>query len=489
MGATGDLEPDAELELAGLTVRTLHTPGHTNGMLSLLIEGNVFTGDTLFKNSVGGVRAPGSTSYEDLKHSIMDVLLKLPPETVIRPGHTDPTTVADELEHNRFVRIWRGARRGGRGALHRARRAGDADPARRRLRRRPQGLGALARRPRRHRARARRSSVRALRSRPLAWRGMAHEPEQKSSGGLSLQTLLISAAAAVAAATIVPMIWERGTIFATAMTPVIVALVSEGLRKPVERVSTVAPRVARRSGTGAAVRRSEPAAARTRDPERVGARGEGRSASSRCPAPARRRAVRPRRRPVRAAQGPAHAAPAAEDRARSPACWRSSSRPASSPRPSWRCSAARSPATAARACSAGRSRRARAQDDAKDRRPRPTATPDAGRRRRRRRRRRPPRRPPTATPTPSATASPAPTPSRSRRRPRPDVCGSDGEGPDPDLAAGAHREGLEPRGRAGSAPARHPRREPRAHARRAATRRSSAATSRPPSRSSPRWGR
>jgi hypothetical protein len=38
----------------------------------------------------------------------MEVLLALPPETVIRPGHTDPTTVADELEHNRFVRIWRG---------------------------------------------------------------------------------------------------------------------------------------------------------------------------------------------------------------------------------------------------------------------------------------------------------------------------------------------------------------------------------------------
>ena len=108
MGATGDLEPDAELELAGLSVRTLHTPGHTAGMISLLIEGNVFTGDTLFKNSVGGVRAPGSTSYEDLRRSIMDVLLQLPPDTVIRPGHTDPTTVADELEHNRFVRIWRG---------------------------------------------------------------------------------------------------------------------------------------------------------------------------------------------------------------------------------------------------------------------------------------------------------------------------------------------------------------------------------------------
>jgi glyoxylase-like metal-dependent hydrolase (beta-lactamase superfamily II) len=108
-GATGDLLPDQELEIGGLSVRTLHTPGHTAGMLSLLVGGtDVFTGDTLFKGSVGGVRAPGSTSYADLKRSIMDVLLALPPETTIRPGHTDPTTVADELENNRCVRIWRG---------------------------------------------------------------------------------------------------------------------------------------------------------------------------------------------------------------------------------------------------------------------------------------------------------------------------------------------------------------------------------------------
>jgi hydroxyacylglutathione hydrolase len=108
-GATGDLEPDTELEIGGLTVRTLPTPGHTAGMLSLLVDGSeVFTGDTLFKGSVGGVRAPGSTGYADLRHSIMEVLLALPPETTIRPGHTDPTTVGEELEANRFVRIWRG---------------------------------------------------------------------------------------------------------------------------------------------------------------------------------------------------------------------------------------------------------------------------------------------------------------------------------------------------------------------------------------------
>ena len=108
-GATGDLQPGDELEIGGLGVRALHTPGHTRGMISLVVDGSeVFTGDTLFKNSVGGVRAPGHTTYEDLRRSIMDVLLTLPPETTIRPGHTDPTTVAQELEDNAFVRVWRG---------------------------------------------------------------------------------------------------------------------------------------------------------------------------------------------------------------------------------------------------------------------------------------------------------------------------------------------------------------------------------------------
>ena len=80
---------------------------------------------------------------------------------------------------------------------------------------------------------------------------------EKKQSGISIQTLLISALAAVAAAVIVPLIWERGTLVATAMTPVIVALVSEGLRKPAQAISTVAPRVTRRSATGAAVRSPE----------------------------------------------------------------------------------------------------------------------------------------------------------------------------------------------------------------------------------------
>jgi hydroxyacylglutathione hydrolase len=108
-GSNGDLHPGEEVAVGDLRVRALHTPGHTGGMLSLHVAKQVFTGDTLFRDSVGGVRAPGHTTYADLKRSIMDVLLALPPETVIRPGHTEPTTVAEELEHNPFVRVWRGA--------------------------------------------------------------------------------------------------------------------------------------------------------------------------------------------------------------------------------------------------------------------------------------------------------------------------------------------------------------------------------------------
>jgi glyoxylase-like metal-dependent hydrolase (beta-lactamase superfamily II) len=105
---TGRISPGDTLEAGGLSIEALHTPGHTAGMLSFMVDGHVFTGDTLFKGSVGGVRAPGHTTFEDIRASIMDTLLTLPPETAIHPGHTDPTTVADEWEGNAFVRVWRG---------------------------------------------------------------------------------------------------------------------------------------------------------------------------------------------------------------------------------------------------------------------------------------------------------------------------------------------------------------------------------------------
>jgi hydroxyacylglutathione hydrolase len=108
-GVDRTIDPGETLEVGDLHVEALHTPGHTAGMLSFVIDGtDVFTGDTLFKGSVGGVRAPGSTGFADLKRSVMDVLMALPPETRVHPGHTDPTTIGDEWEQNAFIRLWRG---------------------------------------------------------------------------------------------------------------------------------------------------------------------------------------------------------------------------------------------------------------------------------------------------------------------------------------------------------------------------------------------
>jgi len=107
--ATGELLPSQRLVTGDLEIQPLHTPGHTAGMLSLVVNGDdVFTGDTLFRNSVGGVRAPGSTRYQDLKDSIMGTLMELPADTSIRPGHTDPSSVGEEWEGNAFIRVWRG---------------------------------------------------------------------------------------------------------------------------------------------------------------------------------------------------------------------------------------------------------------------------------------------------------------------------------------------------------------------------------------------
>jgi glyoxylase-like metal-dependent hydrolase (beta-lactamase superfamily II) len=110
MDVDATIEPgERVLEVGGITFGALHTPGHTDGMLNFVANGtDVFTGDTLFRGSVGGVRAPGSTSFEDLRSSVMDVLMALPGETRLHPGHTDPTTVAQEWDENPFVRLWRG---------------------------------------------------------------------------------------------------------------------------------------------------------------------------------------------------------------------------------------------------------------------------------------------------------------------------------------------------------------------------------------------
>jgi hydroxyacylglutathione hydrolase len=98
-----------ELVTGGLHIRALHVPGHTLGQLAYLVnDERVFTGDTLFRESVGGTRAPGHGTFEELRHSIMQVLMRLRRDMPIHPGHTDPTTVGEEWERNPFIRAWRG---------------------------------------------------------------------------------------------------------------------------------------------------------------------------------------------------------------------------------------------------------------------------------------------------------------------------------------------------------------------------------------------
>jgi hypothetical protein len=98
---------------------------------------------------------------------------------------------------------------------------------------------------------------------------------QEKSGGLSLQTLLISSVSAAVAAAVVPLFWEKGSIFATAITPIVVAIVSEALNRPAKAITAAAPKVTRRSATGAALRSPQPSGvgARGAGPERV-ARGQ-----------------------------------------------------------------------------------------------------------------------------------------------------------------------------------------------------------------------
>ena len=76
---------------------------------------------------------------------------------------------------------------------------------------------------------------------------------REQSGGLSVTTLLIASGSAVAAAVIVPLFWERGSIVAAAITPIIVTLTSEALKKPVEKLPT-AVGVWRKTPQGTAVR-------------------------------------------------------------------------------------------------------------------------------------------------------------------------------------------------------------------------------------------
>jgi hydroxyacylglutathione hydrolase len=102
------IEDGGKLSNGGLEIEAISTPGHAAGHLAFLIDGDdVFTADVLFKGTVGGTMAPGASGLDDLKASVMR-LTELAPDTVVHPGHREPTTIGTELEENPFIRVWRG---------------------------------------------------------------------------------------------------------------------------------------------------------------------------------------------------------------------------------------------------------------------------------------------------------------------------------------------------------------------------------------------
>lgn len=91
-----------QVQVTGIILKVLHTPGHSPGGICLLRDKELFAGDTLFQNSIGRTDLPGG-DYGTLMGSIRDKLFPLPDDTVVYPGHGPATTLRDEKAWNPFL--------------------------------------------------------------------------------------------------------------------------------------------------------------------------------------------------------------------------------------------------------------------------------------------------------------------------------------------------------------------------------------------------
>ncbi len=102
------IEPDIlvndgdEIKIGDMNLKFIHTPGHTKGGMCILLENMLFSGDTLFAQSIGRTDLYGG-SFEELLTSIKGKLFVLPSETQVLPGHMGMTTIGFERENNPFV--------------------------------------------------------------------------------------------------------------------------------------------------------------------------------------------------------------------------------------------------------------------------------------------------------------------------------------------------------------------------------------------------
>ncbi len=91
-----------QLKIGNLKADILHTPGHTPGGISIVINNSVFTGDALFSGSIGNTSFP-LADYNLLIKSIKDKLLTLPDDCIVYPGHGSPTTIGKEKRENPYL--------------------------------------------------------------------------------------------------------------------------------------------------------------------------------------------------------------------------------------------------------------------------------------------------------------------------------------------------------------------------------------------------
>jgi len=97
-----DLSGKDEIELGDFKIKIFHTPGHTPGSICFLIDGVLFSGDTLFHRSVGRTDLPGG-DHGGLMMSLKDLMSRLPGDTPVYPGHMGKTTIEEEKRFNPFI--------------------------------------------------------------------------------------------------------------------------------------------------------------------------------------------------------------------------------------------------------------------------------------------------------------------------------------------------------------------------------------------------
>lgn len=99
---TEDIAGRQDLDVGEFNIKIIHTPGHTKGGVCYLIDGILFSGDTLFYRSIGHVNQYDGNP-DILLNSIKQNLYTLPDDTIVYPGHMGATTIGEEKRFNPFV--------------------------------------------------------------------------------------------------------------------------------------------------------------------------------------------------------------------------------------------------------------------------------------------------------------------------------------------------------------------------------------------------